>query len=166
MNFCFDFLQELLMVWEAISNIRKGVSSDIQTPWSWLKKTRLRLVFSTTSRCLDIGWNTLPHVWYITSNLEVKGLSYKEDLIKKPNLLDHINHLHLLQIFLSFAFLELLLGLLKWLPLNIFSLISISTFPKSTLQKKVKIQFLNCSEKELFWSPLQNFLRIAWHESF
>ena len=66
MNFCFDFLQELLMVWEAISNIRKGVSSDIQTPWSWLKKTRLRLVFSTTSRCLDIGWNTLPHVWYIT----------------------------------------------------------------------------------------------------
>ena len=38
MNFCFDFLQELLMVWEAISNIRKGVSSDIQTPWSWLKK--------------------------------------------------------------------------------------------------------------------------------
>ena len=55
------------MVWEAISNIRKGVSSDIQTPWSWLKKTRLRLVFSTTSRCLDIGWNTLPRVWYITS---------------------------------------------------------------------------------------------------
>ena len=68
MNFCFDFLQELLMVWEAISNIRKGVSSDIQTPWSWLKKTRLRLVFSTTSRCLDIGWNTLPRVWYITSS--------------------------------------------------------------------------------------------------
>ena len=55
------------MVWEAISNIRKGVSSDIQTPWSWLKKTRLRLVFSTTSRCLDIVWNTLPRVWYITS---------------------------------------------------------------------------------------------------
>ena len=54
-NFCFDFLQELLMVWEATLNIRKDVSSDIQTPWSWLKKkTRLRLVFSTISRCLDI----------------------------------------------------------------------------------------------------------------
>ena len=73
MNFCFDFLQELLMVWEAISNIRKGVSSDIQTPWSWLKKTRLRLVFSTTSRCLDIGWNTLPRVWYIISNSKMHG---------------------------------------------------------------------------------------------
>ena len=73
MNFCFDFLQELLMVWEAISNIRKGVSSDIQTPWSWLKKTRLRLVFSTTSRCLDIGWNTLPHVWYITSKFHLNS---------------------------------------------------------------------------------------------
>ena len=72
MNFCFDFLQELLMVWEAISNIRKDVSSDIQTPWSWLKKkTRLRLVFSTTSRCLDIGWNTLPCVWYITWNCSI-----------------------------------------------------------------------------------------------
>ena len=32
-----------------------------------VKKTRLRLVFSTTSQCLDIGWNTLPRVWYITS---------------------------------------------------------------------------------------------------
>ena len=33
-----------------------------------VKKTRLRLVFSITSRCLDIGWNTLPRVWYITSS--------------------------------------------------------------------------------------------------
>ena len=50
----------------------KGCSSDIQTPWSWLKKkTRLRLVFSTTSRCLDIGWNTLPCVWYITWNCSI-----------------------------------------------------------------------------------------------
>ena len=39
------------MVWEAISNIRKCVSSDIQTPWSWLKNTRLRLIFSTSSQC-------------------------------------------------------------------------------------------------------------------
>ena len=35
------------MPWEAISNTRKSVSSDIQTLRSWLKKTRLRLVFST-----------------------------------------------------------------------------------------------------------------------
>jgi len=46
-NFSFDFLQELSMLWEAISNTRKSVSSDIQTLWSWLKKTLLHLVFST-----------------------------------------------------------------------------------------------------------------------
>jgi len=40
-NFSFDFLQELLMLCEAISDTRKSVSSDIQTPRSWLKKTRL-----------------------------------------------------------------------------------------------------------------------------
>ena len=47
MNFCFEFLQELSIVREAISNIRKSVSSYFQTPRSWLKKTRLRLVFPT-----------------------------------------------------------------------------------------------------------------------
>ena len=78
MNFCFDFLQELLMVWEAISNIWKVVSSDIQTPWSWLKKTRLHLIFSTTSQCLDIRWNTFPHVWYITSS----KLKYKVHILQ------------------------------------------------------------------------------------
>ena len=30
------------------------------------EKTLPRLVFSTTSRCLDLGRNTLPCVWYIT----------------------------------------------------------------------------------------------------
>ena len=34
------------MLWEAISNTRKSVLSDIQTLRSWLKKTRLRIVFS------------------------------------------------------------------------------------------------------------------------
>ena len=47
MNFCFEFLQELSIVWEAISNTRKRVSSYFQTPRSWLKTSRLRLVFST-----------------------------------------------------------------------------------------------------------------------
>ena len=93
MNFCFDFLQELLMVWEAISNIRKGVSSDIQTPWSWLKKTRLRLVFSTTSRCLDIGWNTLPRVWYITSNI-VSSLTLKSLWASNEVKKAHANNRH------------------------------------------------------------------------
>jgi hypothetical protein len=36
-NFFFDFLQELLMDWEAIS-FEKSVLSDIQTPRSGLKK--------------------------------------------------------------------------------------------------------------------------------
>ena len=47
MNFCVEFLQELSIVWEAISNTRKSVSSYFQTPRSWLKKTRLRLIFPT-----------------------------------------------------------------------------------------------------------------------
>ena len=47
MNFCFEFLQELSIVWEAISNTRKSVSSYFQTPRSWFKKIRLRLVFPT-----------------------------------------------------------------------------------------------------------------------
>ena len=34
------------MLWEAISNTRKTVSSDIQTLRSWFEKIRLRLVFS------------------------------------------------------------------------------------------------------------------------
>jgi len=67
-DFCFDFLQELSMLWEAISNTRKRVSSDIQTLRSWLKKTRLRLVFTTHFSVFDIWWNTLPRIWYITSS--------------------------------------------------------------------------------------------------
>ena len=35
------------MLWEAISNTRKSVSSDVQTLPSWIKNTRLRLAFST-----------------------------------------------------------------------------------------------------------------------
>ena len=74
MNFCFGFLQELLMLLEAISNTRKSVSSvlppsivypvlgasslkdkDIQTLRSWLKKkTRCASFFQTTSQCLDM----------------------------------------------------------------------------------------------------------------
>ena len=63
-----------IIMLQAISNIGENVSSDIRTPWSWLKKTRLRLVFSITSRCLDIGWNTLPRVWYITSQVRLNFL--------------------------------------------------------------------------------------------
>ena len=46
LNFCLEFLQELSMLWEAISNTRKSVSSDFETLWSWLKKkTQMHLVF-------------------------------------------------------------------------------------------------------------------------
>ena len=53
--FSFEFLLELLMHWEAISNTRKSVSSDIQILRIWLKKKNgLHLVFQPTSQYLDI----------------------------------------------------------------------------------------------------------------
>ena len=49
---------------------RKSVSSDIKLFWSWLKNLGLQLVFlfQPTPHCLDIWWNTIPCVRYITSN--------------------------------------------------------------------------------------------------
>ena len=38
-NFCLEFLQELSIVWEAISNTRKSVSSYFQTPRSWSRNS-------------------------------------------------------------------------------------------------------------------------------
>ena len=67
MNFCFELLQELPIVWEAISNTRKNVSSYCQTPRSWFKKLGCVSFFQPTSRSLQIGGNTLPRVWYIIS---------------------------------------------------------------------------------------------------
>ena len=64
MNFCFEFLFELLIIWEAITNTQKRVSSDIQTFWSWLKTRQLHLIFSILI-IWEIWWNTLPCVWYI-----------------------------------------------------------------------------------------------------
>ena len=46
MNFCFELLQELPIVWEAISNTRKNVSSYCQTPRSWFKKLGYASYFS------------------------------------------------------------------------------------------------------------------------
>ena len=63
MNFRFWFLQELLMVWEAISNTQKSVSSDFQKPQSWFKKLGCTSgFFQLTSQCLEIGCNTLNRV--------------------------------------------------------------------------------------------------------
>ena len=45
--------------------LESRVSSDIQTPQSWLKKLGYCLVFQFTSRCLDIWWNTFSLVWCI-----------------------------------------------------------------------------------------------------
>ena len=60
MNFCFDFLQELSMLWEAISNTRKSVSSDIQTLRSCFKRNSAAPhFFRPTFQCLDIWWDTL-----------------------------------------------------------------------------------------------------------
>ena len=51
------------MLWEAISNTRKSVSSNIRTLRSWLKKN-----FSMFGYLMKRSF-TLPRVWYITSNL-------------------------------------------------------------------------------------------------
>ena len=55
--------------WSYISNTRKSVSSDIQTLRRGLKKRGAAECFKPTSKCLDIWWNTLPHVWYSFSKL-------------------------------------------------------------------------------------------------
>ena len=47
-------LQELWLVWEAISKTRKSVSSGIQTPRSRSKKLGCASFFKPTSRGLDI----------------------------------------------------------------------------------------------------------------
>jgi len=51
---CFEFLQELRMVWEAISKTRKSLSSGIQTPLSRSKKLGCTSFFQPPSRGLDI----------------------------------------------------------------------------------------------------------------
>ena len=63
-----NFLQDLSIIWEAISNTQKCVSSDIQTPWSRLKKLGCTSFFQPTSQCLDIWWNTPSRVWCNISN--------------------------------------------------------------------------------------------------
>ena len=57
---------ELSMLWEAVSNTQNSISLDIQTLWSWLKDSAAPNFFQPSSHCLDIWWNILPHVWYIT----------------------------------------------------------------------------------------------------
>ena len=60
-----------------INNI-KSVSSDFQTPRSWLKKLGCASFFQPTSRCLEIGGNTLPRVWSITySFIHPPRVNYK-----------------------------------------------------------------------------------------
>ena len=72
-NFSLEFLQEFLTIWEAISNTRKHLSSDIQTARSRLKKLGYASCFQPTSQCLDIWWNILSCVWYKNTKL-IKGL--------------------------------------------------------------------------------------------
>ena len=47
MNFYFEFLYQLSMLWEAISNTQKSISLDIQTLSSWLKKLSYTSFFQT-----------------------------------------------------------------------------------------------------------------------
>ena len=58
-SFCF--------AWEDISNTRERVSSDFQTPQISSKILRYALYFQLSSRCLEIGWNTVSPVWYSTT---------------------------------------------------------------------------------------------------
>ena len=46
-----------------------------------VKRTRLRLVFSTTSQCLEIWWNTLTRVWYFSSKVLKLSLKFYKDYI-------------------------------------------------------------------------------------
>ena len=65
----------ILMLWEAMSNTRKRVSSDTQMLHSLLKK-KLSCIsfFQSTSQCLDIWWNTLSFVWYMTWTFGIKWI--------------------------------------------------------------------------------------------
>ena len=76
--------------WSYISNTRKSVSSDIQTLKRGLKKRGAAECFKPTSKCLDIWWNTLPHVWYSFSKLilfssrMIKNNSWRNSNSKPP----------------------------------------------------------------------------------
>ena len=72
-------LQELLMVWKRQSNIQKNISSDFQTPWSWLiKKHASNYFFRSTSWCCKITWNTLISSCLI-SGLTINIIIYSDD---------------------------------------------------------------------------------------
>ena len=66
-----------------------------------VKKTR-HLVFSTTSWCLDIKWNTLPHVWYITSS----KLKYKVHILQ--------NMIHWFEHYFSVKFFSQICASVGW----------------------------------------------------
>ena len=114
-NFCFKFLQELSIVWEAISNTRKSVFFYFQTPWSWLKKLGCASFFQPTSPCLEIGGNTLPHVWsyYYFSN----SLMIHEGKTKKVQKCDLINYYYY-KTLVNFCFEFLQESLMVWEPIS------------------------------------------------
>ena len=93
---CWISLRIINALRSYLSSTQKSVSSDIrQTLWSWaldfsdfpvgsisnsfhsfviyfeggLKKLGCFSFFQPTFQCLDICWNTLASVWYITSNI-------------------------------------------------------------------------------------------------
>ena len=79
-NFCFEFLLELLMLWEVISNNQKSVSSDIKTLHSCFKKAGLCLIFC----------NPLLHVWisdeilylvFDIRSLQVRSMDHKRQKV-------------------------------------------------------------------------------------
>ena len=72
LNFSFknDF------VWEEISNIRHSVSSPDETPRSSSKILRCASYFQLSSRCFIWWWNTASHVWYITSQLQLRDMTH------------------------------------------------------------------------------------------
>ena len=61
-NFLLNFLLKYAFVLDVIWNTWKSVSSYPNT-------SKATLIFQHTPRCLDMWWNTLSHVSYITSNI-------------------------------------------------------------------------------------------------
>ena len=74
--FAILFLRLLLSFsfdWEDISNTRDSVSSHFQTPQISSKILRCASYFQLSSQCLEIWWNTVSRVWYITSKTSFRA---------------------------------------------------------------------------------------------
>ena len=76
MTFRLEFLEQLLLLWEAISNTQKSVSLDMQLLWSWFKKNSTAPRFFNPLFSVWISDETLFLVFDILHE-EAKNVSVK-----------------------------------------------------------------------------------------